>query len=140
MEHRKDQKRVDLFELYADDPERADRIVFGREPHKDRRGFLKGAGLAAMGAAVGAAIPFHRSMPSGFIPEAVAANPMTIAGKDGLTVLNDRPVNAETPAHLLDDEVTPTARHFIRNNGIVPENMDAATWRLQVDGLVNKPT
>ena len=139
MEHRKDQKRVDLFELYADDPERADRIVFGREPHKDRRGFLKGAGLAAMGAAVGAAIPFHRSMPSGFIPEAVAANPMTIAGKDGLTVLNDRPVNAETPAHLLDDEVTPTARHFIRNNGIVPENMDAATWRLQVDGLVNKP-
>ena len=55
MEHRKNQKRVDPFELYADDPERADRIVFGREPHKDRRGFLKGAGLAAMGAAVGAA-------------------------------------------------------------------------------------
>ena len=56
MEHRKNQKRVAPFELYADDPERADRIVFGREPHKDRRGFLKRAGLAAMGAAVGARI------------------------------------------------------------------------------------
>jgi hypothetical protein len=38
-----------------------------------------------------------------------------IEGKDGPIVLDDRPVNAETPAHLLDDPVTPTARHFIRN-------------------------
>ena len=139
MKHREDKRQADLFELYAQDPDRADRIVFGREPHRDRRGFLKGAGLAAMGTALGAAIPFHRNMPSGFIPEALAANPVKIAGKEGLTVLNDRPVNAETPAHLLDDEVTPTARHFIRNNGIVPEAMDAATWTLRIDGLVNDP-
>ena len=102
-------------------------------------GFLKGAGLATMGALVGAAIPFHRSMPSGFIPEALAASPAAIAGKDGLTILNDRPVNAETPPHLLDDEVTPTSRHFIRNNGLLPDDMDAATWSLTVDGLVNTP-
>ena len=139
MKQREDMRQADLFELYADDPDRADRLVFGRESCKDRRGFLRGAGLAAMGTALGMAIPFHRNMPSGFIPEALAANPVKIAGKDGLTVLNDRPVNAETPAHLLDDEVTPTARHFIRNNGIVPETMDAATWRLRIDGLVNEP-
>ncbi|MXY41529.1 MAG: sulfite oxidase [Rhodospirillaceae bacterium] len=130
-------KKADLFELYAEDPDEADRIVFGREAHPDRRGFLKGAGLASMGALIGAAIPFHRTMPSGFIPEALAANKMAIEGKDGLTVLNDRPVNAETPAHLLNDAVTPTARHFIRNNGLVPEDMDPATWKLRVDGLVN---
>ena len=105
----------------------------------NRRGFLKGAGLAAMAAAVGAAIPFHRYMPSGFIQEALAAGPAGIEGKDGLTVLGDRPLNAETPAHLLDDEVTPTARHFIRNNGIAPEDVDARVWRLRIDGLVHRP-
>ncbi len=135
----KSKKLADIFELYADDPDRADWLVFGRKPHNDRRGFLKGVGLATMGAVLGAVIPFHRNMPSGFIPEAIAANRVQIAGKDGLTVLNDRPVNAETPAHLLNDEVTPTARHFIRNNGVVPDEMDAASWRLRIDGLVNNP-
>ncbi len=47
------EKEVDLFELYAEDPELADKLVFGRVPHKDRRGFLRGAGLATMGGAVG---------------------------------------------------------------------------------------
>jgi DMSO/TMAO reductase YedYZ molybdopterin-dependent catalytic subunit len=131
-------RTTDIFELYAEDPDRADEIVFGRRAHKDRRGFLKGAGLASMAALLGATIPFHRNMPSGFIPEAMAAKPFSITGKDGLTVLNDRPVNAETPPHLLDDDVTPTARHFVRNNGIPPETMDAANWTLRVDGLVNK--
>lgn len=139
MTQRTDRKNADIFELYAEDPERADEVVFGRKPHGDRRGFLKGAGLASMGALIGASIPFHRNMPSGFIPEAIAANPVKIAGKDGLTVLNDRPVNAETPPHLLNDEVTPTSRHFIRNNGIVPEDMDPKTWKLTIDGLVDKP-
>ncbi len=61
-----------ICELYQEDPERADYLVFGRVADEGRRGFLKGAGLAAMGAAVGAAIPFHRYMPAGLIPEALA--------------------------------------------------------------------
>ncbi len=133
------EKKVDLFELYAEDPELADKLVFGRVPHADRRGFLRGAGLATMGGLLGTAIPFHRNMPSGFIPEALAATAMEIKGKNGLTVLNDRPVNAETPPHLLDDDVTPTSRHFIRNNGIPPEDMKSDTWMLTIDGLVDSP-
>ena len=131
--------RQDLFALYQHDPDGADRKLFGRKPHADRRGFLRGAGLAAMGAAVGMAIPFHRTMPSGFIPLALAEKTGAIAGKDGLTVYNDRPMNAETPAWLLDDPITPTARHFIRNNGMVPENMSPDGWTLTIDGLVDKP-
>ena len=104
----------------------------------DRRGFLKGLGLTAMAAVVGTAIPFHRNMPGGFLPEAIASNPVTIEGKDGLVVLGRRPLNAETPPHLLDEEVTPTSRHFIRNNGIVPQEMDPRTWRLRIDGLVHR--
>jgi len=130
---------ADLMRLYEEDPERADLEVFGRRTGKDRRGFLKGAGLATMGALIGTTIPFHRNMPSGFIPEALAQSAMALDGKDGLTILNDRPVNAETPPHLLNDDVTPTSRHFIRNNGIPPENTSADNWTLTVDGLVDKP-
>ncbi len=130
---------VGLYELYEKDPVLADELVFGRKTNEDRRGFLKGAGLATMGAMLGAAIPFHRNMPAGFVPVALADNHGMIDGKDGLTVLNDRPVNAETPAHLLDDDITPTSRHFIRNNGIPPEDMNADSWSLTVDGLVDNP-
>ena len=132
-------KQADLFDLYVKDPEEADRIVFGRIPNSDRRGFLKGAGLATMAAMLGGFIPFHRNMPSGFIPAALAEEPFSIEGKDGLTVLNDRPVNAECPAHLLDDEITPSARHFIRNNGVPPESVDTAAWALTIDGEVETP-
>ena len=112
-----------ICELYEADPEAADYKVFGRVAARDRRGFLKGAGLAAMGAIVGGAIPFHRNMPAGLIPAALAEtkSDFKLMGKDGLTVLNDRPINAETPAHLLDDDVTPNNRYFVRNNGTVPE-------------------
>ena len=137
----KSKKERGICELYAEDPERADYIVFGRVADKGRRGFLKGAGLAAMGAALGATIPFHRNMPAGLIPAAYAESlaDFKIDGKDGLTVLNDRPINAETPAHLLDDHITPTERHFIRNNGVPPEDMDPATWSLTIDGDVERP-
>lgn len=133
-----------LFELYEADPERADALVFGRETHNDRRGFLKGAGLAAMAAAVGAHIPFHRSYPAGVIPAAFAeqAGTVVLEGKDGLVLLGDRPLNAETPAHLLDDDVTPNSRHFVRDNGLLPEmaqRMDPAGWTLTVDGEVERP-
>jgi hypothetical protein len=60
-----DESEVDLFELYAEDPELADELVFGRVPHQDRRGFLKGAGLTTMGALIGATILFHRNIPGG---------------------------------------------------------------------------
>ncbi|HSV29102.1 MAG TPA: molybdopterin-dependent oxidoreductase, partial [Candidatus Omnitrophota bacterium] len=132
-----------ICELYQDDPERADRLVFGRVA-EGRRGFLRGAGLAALGAVVGGAIPFHRNMPAGLIPAALAeeTKPFTIQGKDGLVVLNDRPINAETPAHLLDESITPNNRHFVRNNGGVPEmaaKMDARGWKMVVDGEVGQP-
>lgn len=137
-------KERGLCELYEDDPTKADQIVFGRKVDNNRRGFLKGAGLAAMATAVGASIPFSDKMPGGLIPAALAddLSNFVIQGKDGLTVLNDRPINAETPAHLLNDEVTPNSRHFVRNNGTVPQfalDMDASNWTLTVDGEVNKP-
>ncbi len=127
-----------LFKSYDRDPDEADRLLFGRRTYPDRRGFLKHAGLAAMGALVGAAIPFHRNIPPHFIPVVLAAE-QVIQGKDGLTVLNDRPLCAETPPHLLDDAITPTGRHFVRNNGLMPEDLAPSRWTLAIDGLVDSP-
>lgn len=64
-----------------------------------------------------------------------ADNATALEGKDpGLLVLNDRPLNAETPAHLLDDDVTPATRLFVRNNGEPPASADPAIWTLTIDG------
>lgn len=60
--------------------------------------------------------------------------------KKGLTLLNDRPVNMETPAHLLDDPITPANRLFVRNNGLPPtmDEIDPAKWTLEIHGKVNR--
>ena len=62
-------------------------------------------------------------------------------GKDGnLVLLGERPLVAETPEHLLDDDTTPTAKFYVRNNGQLPDpaaNADA--WKIKIDGEVNTP-
>jgi sulfite oxidase len=142
-----------LQELYRDDPDRADALLYGRKTGTSRRGFLGGAGVAAMGAVVGGAIPFSNNMPAGFVPAAFAqttppAAPekkgptlLSFPGKDGnLVVIGDRPLVAETPESLLDDDTTPTSKFYIRNNGNPPEApKDPEAWKLTIDGEVNKP-
>ena len=101
-----------------------------------RRDFLTNTSVISLATALGMTIPFARFMPEGFIPVAFAAqnNPDTIEGKEGLIILNDRPINAETPAHLLDDNITPNHRMFVRNNGIPPENISPDNWTLEITG------
>ncbi|MDX1697151.1 MAG: sulfite oxidase [Thiohalobacterales bacterium] len=134
---KKKRREIGLVQLYSEDPVRADYEVWGRVSDPvSRRGFLKKAGLATMAAYLGHTIPFADFMPAGLIPVdmAWAAGELVIEGKTGLRVLNDRPVNAETLAHELDDEITPVSKMFIRNNGIVPENTNPDTWSLEVSG------
>ncbi len=132
-------KTPGMHELYATDPREADRLLWGRNfDPLTRRGFLKSGALAAMSAAIGASIPFASLMPGGLIPAALAQaeTPFQIPGKEGLIILNDRPLNAETPAHLLDDAITPAKYLFIRNNGRPPamENIDPQSWTLSIGG------
>lgn len=139
VEDNKMEKPRGIHELYSENPDAADKELWGRKVNPaSRRGFLKGSGLAAMSSALGATIPFARFMPAGLIPAsfANAETAFELAGKEGLTVLNDRPINAETPAHLLDDEITPASRFFVRNNGIPPVTKDIkpSTWVLEIGG------
>ncbi|WP_048308374.1 sulfite oxidase [Halomonas sp. PR-M31] len=128
-----------IHELYAEDPLAADKELWDRETDPlSRRGFIKRSSLLAMAAAVGASIPFADKMPAGLIPAALAQSdePFNIEGKEGLTVLNDRPINAETPPHLLDDDVTPAKHMFVRNNGLPPKqsSIDVDSWTLEIAG------
>ena len=109
-----------------------------------RRRFLRNSGFSAFGAMLGMSIPFERNLPHGIIPVALAQDTGQdlMSGKNGLIVLSDRPLNAETPAHLLDDDVTPTDRMFVRLNGLVPQtalDANAEGWVLTVDGEVDTP-
>lgn len=108
-----------------------------------RRGFIRSSSLFAISAAIGAQIPFGRFLPDGLIPVALAqgAEELQRYGKNpALIILGDKPFVAETPAHLLDDDVTPVEVMFIRNNGLPPTQVDPAAWTLTVDGeSVQKP-
>ncbi|WP_232826527.1 sulfite oxidase [Lewinella sp. IMCC34183] len=101
-------------------------------PHLNRRQFLTLAGLPVV---------FAARLPAGISLLGLPDPPEGLPGKDpGLIVLNDRPVNAETPAHLLNPRVTPADRFFVRNNGLVPrsildgEAVDPAAWTLTIGG------
>ena len=129
-----------------------------------RRGFLGSAGLAAIGAAIGGGMPFSNDLGS-LIPPANAQTPPNLGltasppaaaaapaapkgpqflkfpGKnEGLVLLGDRPLVAETPESLLDDDTTPTEKFYIRNNGQIPEAAkDPKNWKIAIDGEVANP-
>lgn len=50
----------------------------------------------------------------------------------------DDGVNAETPLELLTDYLTPNELFFVRNHWS-PLTPDPASWRLSIDGLVDRP-
>jgi len=128
-------RKSGLHELFSNSPVQSDLELFGRTADPlSRRGFV--TGLGTLTAILGAEIVFHRFMPAGLIPAALADSNegFSIEGKDGLTIMNDRPINAETPAHLLNDDITPANRLFVRNNGIPPVAADPETWKLNITG------
>ena len=102
-----------------------------------RRKFIKSTILTSFASLIGMPIVFGSKMPEGLIPIGLIDEniPLGLIGKSPLlTVLNDRPINAETPAHLLDDALTPNPFFFVRNNGIPPTNIDINTWTLSIEG------
>jgi sulfite oxidase len=131
-------KERSASELYRDDPERADAEIFGRRADSNARGFAEGAGLAAVAAVAGGRIVHAAAMPSGLAPVSL---PPALAGKTpGLLVLQDLPLVAETPEHLLDDATTPIDRFFVRNNGLeAPAAADPDSHAFLIDGEVQAP-
>ncbi len=85
---------------------------------------------------LGTDIVFGEHMSADYLPLGLQApDPFELYNKNKeMVLLNDRPLNMEAQAHLLDDDITPESKMFIRNNGLVPENIKPLTWTLTIDG------
>ena len=107
-----------------------------------RRDFTKKTTLGTFTALIGAEIVFGSNLLDDYTPLAIQdPDPFKMFNKHkDMIVLNDKPWNIEAQAHLLDDKVTPNSCMFIRNNGLVPENIDVKKWTLTIDGesVINK--
>ncbi len=105
-----------------------------------RRNFVQRTLLGTFATALGTELVFGTHMPEGYTPIGLQEpDPFTLFKKDSrMTVLNKKPWNIEAKAHLLDDRVTPNNCMFLRNNGLIPENIDADTWTLTIDGEAAK--
>ena len=104
-----------------------------------RRKFIKASSISVLGSlfSTGSISVQHRldgAAGANAMPTGTSAKAMPPGKDPGLLVLNHRPWNAETPAHLLDDSVTPASRLFIRNNGRPPEDVDISNWNLAISG------
>ena len=95
-----------------------------------RRIFLKQTGLGLTGL-LGLEVVFASSMPKDYVPLLELQDPFKKLKKHKqMVVLNDRTLNKEAQAHLLNDEVTPADKMFVRNNGITPEKIAVKDWQL----------
>jgi len=101
-----------------------------------RRSFIKKASLTTLATIVGADIVYGEFIPKGYRPLALQdPDPFKLFDKhEDMTLLSSKPWNMEAKAHLLDDKITPNKFMFIRNNGLIPENIDAKNWVLTIDG------
>jgi len=101
-----------------------------------RRSFLKKTGYSSLASIAGMPIVFASKMPKGY--ELLAfqdPDPFELFGLDSsMVVLNNRPFNIEAQAHLLDDKITPNSKMFIRNNGLIPKEINTDQWLLTIDG------
>jgi DMSO/TMAO reductase YedYZ molybdopterin-dependent catalytic subunit len=87
-----------------------------------RRSFLQ---TLCRGAAAGTLFPLP-----GFAQQRVS--------KDRLIIRSPRPEDLETPVHLLTSWITPNDLFYVRSHFYTP-SVDADSWRLRVDGDVDRP-
>lgn len=92
-----------------------------------RRDFLKTASAAALAAS--AAYPWA----------SWAAEPIAIPGKDGMIVRSFRFYDLEMPVEFMTDWITPVNHFYLRNHMFEPAKINAATWKLTINGEVANP-
>ncbi len=103
-----------------------------------RREFLKNGSITALSFAIGLDLLIEDNLPKDLLPYSIKkSTSFSLPNKHPeMTVLNDRPINAEAPPHLLDELLTSGNRFFVRNNGIPPamETIDISKWTLSIEG------
>ena len=109
-----------------------------------RRDFVKKATLSSFTLLIGTEIIFGSNLLKDYVPLAIdGSDPFEMFNKHkDMILLNDKPLNIEAKAHLLDDKVTPNSSMFVRNNGLIPNIVNVDDWTLTIDGesVVTKKT
>jgi len=96
----------------------------------DRRDFLRAAA---------AGLPLAALMPADWAQaQTSAALAQESRRAPGMIIREKMPENLEFPFSTLDALVTPNDRFYVRSHFAVP-TLDAATWRLRVEGAVKTP-
>ena len=111
-----------------------------------RRDFLAKIGKGALLASLGMFGAGCEAVDRGLFSRGLAPIVLVEAQEAGLPkadmlVHSQNPFNGEFAPHLLNDDVTPTTRHFVRNNSGIPERavrQDLRGWKLIIDGEVHK--
>lgn len=107
------------------------------ETANSRRNFVVKSSLGLFAGLLGTKMVFANNFPEELDPVGLEDKTVkgTVPGKNKqLTILSDKPWNAETPIHLLDPAVTPVDVFFVRNNGHAPTNVDVNKWKLTIEG------
>ena len=142
-------KRKELLQLMREAESRTEHISTSNFETglSSRRHFLammgKGAALAGLGIfGAGSDAAVRGLFGRGLIPAAWGKVEQNLLPKPDMLVHSEQPFNGEFAPHLLNDDVTPIARHFVRNNSSIPEHCksgDLNGWQLTIDGEVHKP-
>ena len=123
----------------------ASKVVAENVPNS-RRDFLTKVGkvtiLASLGMFGAGCEAVNRGLlDRGLMPAALEDLQAAALPKPDMLAHSNHPFNGEFLPHLLDDDITPTERHFVRNNGNLPKRAitkDLSGWKLTIDGEVNK--
>jgi len=99
-----------------------------------RRKFIQKSALLTLASAIGIEIVY--ALPKGYTPLVLQdPDPFKLFSlNEEMVVLNNKPWNIEAQAHLLNDAITPNEKMFIRNNGIIPLDIDVNSWTLKING------
>lgn len=111
-----------------------------------RRDFLANTGKVALLMSMGMFGAGCEAVNKGLLGRSmmpIALDDLQAAGlpKTDMLVHSENPFNGEFAPHLLNDNVTPTEKHFVRNNSGIPKRAiekDLNGWKLIVDGEVHK--
>lgn len=101
-----------------------------------RRRLLAGAAVAPLAVGLAGAARVAEGGPLG-TPGHVTSL-ASAAQPEGRIVRSSNPPIEESPLAALNGLITPTRLHFIRNHAPTPQ-IDAASWKLGIDGEVDRP-
>src|SRR5687767_4162908 len=104
-----------------------------------RREVIAALGAVGLMSALPRAVRAQETPKAPADPAGTLPNKTVLAEKDpAMRVHSERPLTASVTAEHLNDDVTPTGRHFIRNNLFTP-SLDAGKHTVEIVGLVDKP-